>query len=204
MTEISNDAEILASKEERCDYVGCSELAVYRCHKCARLYCIEHSSEIDPIRWCAECMDVTSCDVIEMPLVDAEGVRHKGRVIRPVGRAFIEQNKLISELTDEELKQFIVEYQRLLQDAEKITNLYKISLTQATHTALDREILKQKPNGPPGEFYFATPAARPEKKTRSAAKSPEDRLVAAMAKAGVTPEMILKMLADRKANKKAG
>lgn len=199
MTEYTNGDEIVASKEERCGFVGCNDLAVYRCHKCARLYCIEHSSEIDPVHYCTECLDVQACEVIEMPLTDKEGIRHRGRVLRPVGRAFIENNKLISDLSDDELKNFIVQYQRLLHDAESITNLYRISLTQATHTALDREILKQKPTG---EFYFPPPQAKTERKSKT--KSPEDRLVAAMAKAGVTPEMINKMLEARKARKKAG
>jgi len=200
MTEYSEADEIVASFEDRCGFIGCNDLAVYRCHKCARLYCIEHSSEIDPVHFCTECLDVVACEVIEMPLVDKEGVRHKGRILRPVGRAFIENNKLISDLNDEELKDFIVQYQKLLHDAEAITNLYRISLTQATHTALDKEILKQKPSG---EFYFPPPRPQVERKSRNVAKNPEDRIVAAMAKAGVTPEMILKMLADRKA-KKAG
>jgi len=203
MTEHSDSDEIVASREERCGYADCNDLAVYRCHKCARLYCIEHSSEIDPVHFCTECLDVVACEVIEMPLVDVDGVRHRGRVIRPVGRAFIENNKLISDLNDEELKEFITQYQRLLRDAESITNLYRISLTQATHTALDREILKAKPGAGPGEYYFPTPKPGRERKSsaRSAPKSPEDRLVAAMAKAGVTPEKLAAILDARKAAK---
>lgn len=189
--------EIVALPDENCQFVNCNELAVYRCHKCSRLFCIEHSSEIDPVRWCTECMSVADCNVIEMPLVDSDGTRHRGRVLRPVGRAFIENGRLIGELTDGELKDFIISYQKLLHDAESIVNLYRISLTQATHTALDREIVKQKPSG---ELYFPPPRPQSERKV-SKTKDPVDRVVAAMNKAGVTPEMIAKMLADRKAKK---
>lgn len=200
MTEQSDAPEIVASKDDHCEYPACKDLAVYRCHTCARLFCIEHSSEIDPVRFCTECMKIDDCNVIEMPLLDKEGVRHKGRILRPVGRAFIENNKLISDLSDEELKTFIVDYQRLLHEAESITNLYRISLTQATHTALDREIIKLKPSG---EAYFPTlsPHEKKEKKSKTPTKSGEDRLLAAMAKAGVTPDMIAKIIEQRKAKK---
>jgi hypothetical protein len=189
--------ELVAQKEELCGFENCKELAVYRCHKCSRLFCVDHASEIDPQHYCTECLTPEECNVIEMPLVDSEGTRHRGRLIRPVGRAFIENGKLINELNDEELKDFIVQYQKLLVDVEKVTNLYRVSLTQATHEALDREILKQKPTG---EFYFPPPQRQPPKTTK--AREPMNRVVAAMKKANVTPEMIQKILDERK-NKKA-
>lgn len=197
--DASSSNELVALKEELCGFANCKELAVYRCHKCSRLFCVDHASEIDPQHYCSECLTPEECNIIEMPLVDSDGTRHRGRLIRPVGRAFIENGKLISELSDDELRDFIVQYQKLLHDVESVTNLYRVSITQATHEALDREILKQKPSG---EFYFPPPRAQAHKLTK--ARAPMDRVVAAMKKAGVTPEMLQRILDERKNKKQAG
>lgn len=195
-----DNAPLEALQDQCCNFVACAELAVYRCHKCAKLYCVEHASGIDPHRFCIDCLKVEDCNILEMPLVDEEGVRHKGRVLRPVGAAFLQNNKLISDLSDSELTEFIKDYQSLLHQAENVTNLYRISLTQATHEGLKRELVKQKPSG---EMYFPVPKPQVVRDTKPrSTKSLEDKLADAMLKAGITPEK-LKAMIDAKRKAKA-
>jgi hypothetical protein len=192
----SDEPTLIASNDEHCNFDNCVELAVCRCHKCNKLFCIDHASEVDPTHYCVDCITPADCEVIEMPLLDRDGTRHRGKLLRPIGQAFIENNKLISELSEDELRAFISQYQQLLHDAERVTNLYRISLTQATHEALSREIMKPKPKGEPGEFVF-TDSPRQVKAAKQT-KSLEDKLTDAMAKAGITPEKLREILAKRK------
>lgn len=188
--------------EELCEFPHADliEPAIFRCVRCTKAFCIDHASEVNPQKFCLACVKTTDIEVIEFPLQDKDGVRHEGRILRPVGMAFIANNKLIQDLDEEELKSFIIDYRQKLRDAEMSKNFYQISLSMAESVALDKEILKQKPSG---EMYFPIQSPYAEKKPAKARArmSPEEKLLAELLRAGATPEM-LKAMVDKK--KKVG
>lgn len=195
-----NAQEFPALRDELCSLCEHNaDYAVYRCHKCAKLYCLTHASEIDPCHHCINCLKVEDASVEEAPLVDAEGIRHAGRILRPVGNAFTQQNKLIMDMEEAELIEYIKQYKVLLSHYEQVTNAVRINLTQATHEAFDRQIAKLEKIG--GEIVFTNnrkPHVVKESKTRLSAV---DSIAAKLGKAGVTPEMLARLIALAKAKK---
>jgi hypothetical protein len=184
-------------KEENCQKsLTCSEPAVYRCHKCGFFFCLDHASEIDPQRFCIECLTVDDCKVEETPLIDSEGLRHKGRVLHPVGNAFTEENRLISEMTEDELKIYVTQYKALVRDAEQITTFRRINLAQAEHALLEKGIKMIVDAG--GEVTFPS---RPKAVAKQVKKKPDPvaTLADKLKKAGFTPEMLQQIINAKKA-----
>lgn len=175
----------------------CQEPAIFRCTKCQKLYCIDHASEVDPNRFCTECLSPADVVLQELPLKDEDGITHQGRMLKPIGKAFSNLGKLICEMTDVELTAFVVDYTAKLRDAEMSKEFIKINLGLATYEAMERKLIKQKPTG---EVYFPIKKQEPflvkKKKTPS-----EDKLAEALRKAGVTPEMLAALIAKKKAEK---
>jgi hypothetical protein len=203
MTHDNNAApELLPVPDELCGKNNestnspCSEPAWYRCHKCSQLYCLDHASEVDPKHFCLDCLHVSDTTVESVPLVDAEGVRQQGRLLHPVGNAFTEENKLIAEMDEEELKTFIKMYVVLVREAEQLKTFREITLAHAKHEAFGREIAKIEKLT--GEIYF--PERKPKLvKTPKAKASVEESLAEKLKKAGVTPEMLQALIDAKRA-----
>jgi hypothetical protein len=187
-------------KEEPCQQAnGCVEPAIYRCHKCGLLYCLDHASEIDPQRFCIKCLIIDDCKVEETPLVDAEGERHRGRVLRPVGNAFTAENRLIQEMSEDELKVYITQYKIIVRNHEQMVTFARINLAQAEHALLEKRI--KTIEGAGGEVIFTSrpKAVKPTpKKKPDAVQALADKLKAS----GITPEMLQAIIDAKK--KKAG
>lgn len=194
MAKENNAVELVALQDELCN--SCTSPAIYRCHKCSKLYCIDHASEVDPKHFCLDCLRVSDTSVASSPLIDEEGVRQQGRLLRPVGNAFVEFNKLLVEMTDDELKSFIQGYVVLVHEAEQLKTFREITLAHAKHEAFDRQIAKLEKIG--GEIVF--PARRPHVVKPTKQKLSEtEQLIAKLKKAGVTPEMLAAIIAAKQA-----
>lgn len=188
--------ELSALRDELCgkflpDASACKEPAVFRCHKCGLFYCIDHASEIDPKHRCKDCLHVA---IEESPLLNEDGTRLPGRLLRPVGNSFTEMNKLITDMSDEELKTFIQGYIVLVHEAEQLKTMREITLAHAKHEAFDRQIAKIEKLG--GEIIFPSRKPRIVKPAKAKA-SATDTLAAKLAKAGVTPEMLAAIIAAK-------
>ncbi len=188
-------------KEEACqhlraDETACTEPAIYRCHKCSLLYCLDHASEVDPQRFCLNCLKVEDAVIEETPLVDAEGVRHNGRVLRPIGSAFLTEEKMIYEMTEDELKVYITHYKILVREAAQLKEFREINLAQAQHALLDKGIKTLVDAG--GNVTFPS---RPKAVPKPVKQKPNviDTLADRLKRAGITPEMLQAIIDSKKA-----
>lgn len=190
------DNTLVPFREETCQKaLDCIEPAIYRCHKCGLFYCLTHASEVDPQRFCTLCLNIDDCKVNEAPLVDTEGQRHRGRVLHPVGNAFTVENQLISEMNEDELKIYIVQYKALVRDAEQVTTFRRINLAQAEHALLDKGIKMIVDAG--GQVSFPSRPKAVSKPVKKKANS-DDTLASKLRKAGITPEMLQAIIDSKK------
>lgn len=183
----------------RCGFELCSEDALSLCHKCGKWYCLTHASELEPGKFCNDCLKVEDGNLEVSPLLDAEGVRHQGRVIRPVGIAFAHIGKLIHEMTDDELKEYIVAYQQAVHDCERSLDHARIKLGNALYEAGHREIAKVTRST--GEVVFLPPrkivqAIKPRKKKNDVPL--DDEALAKFIMNNLTPEQLAKFLSKKK------
>jgi hypothetical protein len=178
-----------------CVFTNCVEDALTNCHKCGRWYCLEHASDLEPTKFCSECLKVEDAALEQAPLLDTEGVRHSGRVIRPVGVVFSQNGKLIHEMTDGELKEYIVHYQQAVHDCERSLDYSRITLGNALFEAGHREIAKVTRTT--GEVVFISKKVAPVKHARKAKPIDEEALIAFITK-NLTPAQLAAFVAKRK------
>jgi hypothetical protein len=187
-------------KIKHCVFENCPEDALTPCHKCGRWFCLDHASDLEPTRYCLDCLKLADTDLEFSPIVDAEGTRHQGKVIRPVGIAFAEIGKLIHEMTDDELQDYIKQYQQNVRDCERNLEHGRIKLGNALYEAGDRQIAKVKRATGEVVFLSKKPAGpRASKQRRSTVKPDESAIIEFMMK-NLTPEQLQKIIA--KAGKK--
>jgi hypothetical protein len=184
-------------KVRHCTFDACVEDALTNCHKCGKWYCLEHASDLDPTKYCRECLKVEDASLEEAPLLDTEGVRHQGKVIRPVGIVFSQNGKLIHEMTDDELKEYIVRYQQAVHDCERSLDYSRITLGNALFEAGHREIAKVQRAS--GEVVFISRKAVPVKKARSAKPALDEQALIDFITKNLSPEQLAKFLAKKKA-----
>ena len=169
--------ELLSQENIRkCGFVKCTEDALTLCRKCGKWFCLEHASDLEPTRYCQDCLLVSDAELETSPIFDTEGVRHQGKVIRPVGIFFPQNGKLIHEMTDEELKEYIKFYQQAVQDCQRNQDLARIKLGNALFEAGGREIAKVRRDT--GEVVFINPRktqpATPKRRVSDKSNQPLD------------------------------
>lgn len=200
------DTALPVEREALCDFkphgVACTEPAVYTCRHCGKAYCIDHASDIDPRHFCIECLKPAEAKLVQMPLLDAEGTTHPGRLLRPYGKAWGIFDKYIEDMSDEELRDSIKEYQALLHDLESAKNFVQINLSKMLSSAVDRTLVNAKKSIDElgrETIVFQTPKKKAVKMGK-AKPSTEDKLVEAMAKLleNMSPEQLAAFLAKRK------
>jgi hypothetical protein len=180
----------------RCVFTSCVEDALTHCHKCGKWYCLDHASDLDPTKYCVDCLKVEDATLEVSPILDAEGVRHQGRVIRPVGIVFSQNGKLIHEMTDDELKEYITRYQQAVHDCERSLDYSRITLGNALYEAGHREIAKVTRTT--GEVVFISKKPVAQKKPRAAKPAlDEDALIAFITK-NLSPAQLAAFLAKKK------
>jgi hypothetical protein len=184
----------------RCGFASCTEDALTLCRKCGRWFCLEHASDLEPTKYCQDCLLVSDADFETAPILDAEGVRHQGKVIRPVGVFFSQNGKLIHEMTDEELRDYIKYYQQAVHDCERSLDLARIKLGNSLFEAGGREIAKVKRDT--GEVVFIQPRkaqATPKRRASDVAKTPQsEAALADFILKHLTPDQLKAFMAKTK------
>lgn len=190
-------AELSTQERTRhCAFAPCAEHALTYCHKCGKWYCLDHASELDPSQYCHECLKVEDASLEISSLKDEDGVRHSGKVIRPVGLVFSQNGKLIHEMTDQELKEYIIHYQQAVHDCERSLDYSRITLGNALFEAGHREIAKVQRAS--GEVVFISRKTPSVVKTRKAkAPASEDAIIDFIMK-NLSPEQLAKYMAKAK------
>lgn len=179
-----------------CVFAPCTEEALTHCIKCGRWYCLDHASDLEPTKHCTECLKVEDAALEVSAILDAEGVRHQGRVIRPVGVVFAQNSKLIHEMSEAELKEYITYYQQAVHDCERSLDYARITLGNALYVAADKQLARVKRET--GEVVFLTPKRVAQAKARRVAKPlDEDKLIEFLMKT-LTPDQIKAYLAKVK------
>jgi hypothetical protein len=181
----------------KCAFTDCIEDALTLCRKCGKWFCLEHASDLDPTKFCQDCLLVADATLETHPLVDAEGTRHQGKLIRPVGLVFNQKSKLIHEMDEVELKEYITFYQGAVHDCERALDHARITLGNALYEAGDREIAKV--NQRTGEVYFPSPKKVTQIRTkRAAAKATDENAIADFIAKHLTVEQLKKIMAKAK------
>jgi hypothetical protein len=179
-----------------CAFTPCVEDALTCCAKCGRWFCLEHASDLEPTKYCNECLKVEDATLETSPIVDAEGTRHSGKVIRPVGLVFAQNSKLIHEMSDDELKEYITHYQQAVRDCERSLDYARITLGNALYVAGDREIAKIKRET--GEVYFPPPRKVTQMPRKRTAKAVDENALADFIAKHLTVDQLKAFMAKKK------
>lgn len=164
--------------------IVCGAAPASHCIKCGKDFCPEHLSMLDN-EYCGVCLPLTSAETRDEPLVDEEGVTHKGRHIIVTGEIYQTQARAISDRTDEELEVWISHYQELVKDAEKTLEYRRIMKGILLIEKADRQSTASKIIAririPIGKKYGGV--------TLKSTTAPQ-RLASALKAAGVSKEML--------------
>lgn len=189
-------------KVRRCSFAPCDEDALTMCHKCSKWFCLEHASDLEPTKYCLECLKVEDASVEISPIFGEDGVRHSGRVIRPVGIVFAQNSKLIHEMSDDELTEYIKYYQQAVRDCERSLDYARITLGNALYVAGDREIAKVQKLSGEVVFISKKPTTQAKSRKTKSATTEEDKIIEFMMK-HLSPTQLAQYLAKLKAKKGA-
>ena|SRR5882672_10156383 len=96
-----------------------------RCRSCEKYYCAKHTSEFD-IQFCSVCVNYSNTILAAKPLVDPEGVSHKGRHLTLTGESWMRSRDLISKMTDTELEGKLVALKEAVHEAEMVLDYRRI------------------------------------------------------------------------------
>jgi len=162
------------------------------CSVCAREFCVEHQSPVDP-KFCSDCLTVEGVELQKEPLIDAEGVKHNGFHVTNFGPAYKTHARLISDMSDSELEEHILDLKKKVKDAEAILDHTRVRLNMAVMEGGDRSAAEQRRLRSLGYKPLPTNpgAADPTRnKKMQATVSKLKMLAAAMGKIISTPEEI--------------
>ena len=164
--------------------VVCRAEPALQCIKCNQDFCPDHLSMLDS-EYCNNCLPLESAETVEEPLVDEEGVTHKGRHIIVTGEIYQTQARAISDRTDEELEIWITHYQELVKDAEKTLEYRRIMkgillIEKADRQGTASRILAR----------IRIPAAKKHGGVTLRSTTASQKLANALKAAGVTKEML--------------
>lgn len=193
----SNPVPIL----DECTFGECTEQVLGRCHNCGLQYCLTHSSEVDPQNYCSTCLVPSDAEVTVSPLVDEDGVTHQGRSIKPAGKAYRLSTKMVFEMSDQELKDFIDHEKSVVHDIENIREYHMITLGMAQSEEYRREISTLSKVGGVLRWGSSTqrvPAIRhkasPVEKQRRRSEDKLDNIVSNLNSLGFTPEQLAQLI----------
>jgi hypothetical protein len=201
MEEQENKTDEQSPPAELCSFENCSKEnnpIVGKCLKCHLHYCLDHASEVDPINYCIICLPTADVETKSEPLIDAEGVRHEGRRIVPIGAAFHHASKMINEMSNVELLAFIEQEHQIVKDLENVKTYHQITLGQAEFTAYERKISVLAKIG--GEIRVGTSTVHVRANARVRESKPPlsdaDKALKALKALGMTTEQITALLSS--------
>jgi hypothetical protein len=107
------------------------------CTACKRPFCYSHKSSLDDA-FCAQCVDFSNTRIENKPLVDDEGVTHKGRQLILTGETWMRNRDIIAKMTDVELEAKLIAITQAVREAEMILDFRRIAKTQLESEKGDR------------------------------------------------------------------
>lgn len=108
-----------------------------KCRSCGNLFCSSHASQLDR-SFCVACIDFVNTRIESKPLVDDEGVTHKGRQLILTGETWMRNRDVISRMTDIELQAKLTALTVAVREAEMILDFRRISKSQVESEIGDR------------------------------------------------------------------
>src|SRR6266436_410746 len=118
-----------------CTFENCDQPPIGNCNECKLAYCLDHASEVDPGHFCCNCLVPADTEVKEKPLIDSNGVQHIGRIISPVGRSYRLSEKLVPQMSDTELTDYIEYGKQMVASLSNMKLHWDISLGLAESEA---------------------------------------------------------------------
>jgi hypothetical protein len=107
------------------------------CSACKKAFCYSHRSSLDD-SYCSACVDFQNTRIENKPLVDDEGVTHKGRQLLLTGETWMRNRDIISKMTDIELEAKLTALTQAVREAEMILDFRRISKQQVENEKGDR------------------------------------------------------------------
>jgi hypothetical protein len=107
------------------------------CSACKKAFCYSHRSSLDDA-FCAQCVDFVNTRIETKPLIDDEGVQHKGRQLILTGETWMRNRDIIAKMTDVELEAKLTALKEAVHEAEMILDFRKIARTQVESEIGDR------------------------------------------------------------------
>ena len=120
-----------------CFETGLSTEAIALCKSCNKFFCDKHTSSLDNA-FCSICVDFSNTKIISEPLVDDEGVQHKGRHLILTGETWMRNRDIIAKMTDVELEAKLTAIKQAVHEAEMVLDFRKITLSQLESEKGDR------------------------------------------------------------------
>ena len=122
--------------ESHC-FLCTEQINITVCKACTRLFCSTHASQLDR-SFCVECIDFSNTRIENKPLVDDEGVTHKGRQLILTGETWMRNRDIIAKMTDVELEAKLTAITQAVREAEMILDFRRIAKTQLESEKGDR------------------------------------------------------------------
>lgn len=135
---MSDPAQLRVTKCFACDSPPNS-----MCKHCGQEFCHQHASRYDD-HFCSNCVGDENTTFEEHPLIDDEGVEHRGRKIRLIGEGWPRELEMIQSLTDDELTTKIEEWERQLKLAMIKQEFWRISVSAAKYEKEERHDSKRR------------------------------------------------------------
>ena len=107
------------------------------CSSCKKAFCYSHRSSLDDA-FCAQCVDFVNTRIENKPLIDDEGVTHKGRQLILTGETWMRNRDIIAKMTDVELEAKLTALKQAVHEAEMILDFRRIAMTQVESEKGDR------------------------------------------------------------------
>ena len=124
-----------------CDNPGDS--GFIKCEICRSPICPHHTSDADPTV-CVGCFSDSALAATSSPLIDEDGVIHKGRVIQPLGFTYKTLMQRLVDYTEDELIVHIHHVKQQIDEAQRILDYRRIDMSASSVELEDRQISKRK------------------------------------------------------------
>lgn len=126
----------MAVNGEGCHICGEGD-SIKNCLSCKKNFCFIHRSSLDN-SYCSACIDFQNTRIENKPLVDDEGVQHKGRHLILTGETWMRNRDIISKMTDVELEAKLTALKQAVHEAELVLDFRKIALNQVENEKGER------------------------------------------------------------------
>lgn len=125
-----------AAERMHCKF--CGEIAGGICPTCKQFFCLKDASFIDKV-YCRGCLDEGKIEMKTEPIVDNEGVTHQGTHFIPIGEALKSIPRIVSEMNDTELKDFLMRCREEVRRYEKGKDFWLVQRSVAEMETKHRE-----------------------------------------------------------------